>query len=196
MDGTTFFTEVKGIIYCDLSNKAIISPKRMSKRELFAFAVGKTIIPEDASPSDYTCPVLRQKLQEWVEEHRDQVPHGDDGPAIEHQDAPDSATVRKETRHKQSSAMSLRIVNSQQIDRPKVLTSCADLLFTANNQAVYKYCITSNGIIFEATARRIVDLPINCIPHGLGFNGNCLFVADSNIESGGILKLLLDGTAP
>ena len=116
MDGTAFFTEVRGIFYWDLSNKATISPKRMSKRELFAFAVGKNIIPEDASPSDYMCPALRQKLQERVEEHRHQVQLGDDGPAIEHQDAPDSTTARKETRHKQSSAIRLRIVNSQQTD--------------------------------------------------------------------------------
>ena len=195
MDDTAFFTEVRGIFYCDLPNKATFSPKRMSKRELYTFAVEKAIIPEDASPSDYTCPVLRQKLHEWVEEHRVQVPHGDDGLAIERQAAPDSATAGKETRHKQSSAIRLRIVNSQ-IDRPKVLTSFADLPFTANNQAVYELCITSNGIIFEARARQIVDLPVNCIPHRLGFYENCLFVADSNIESGGILKLSLDKTAP
>lgn len=53
------------------------------------------------------------------------------------------------------------------IDRPKVLTLCGDLLFTANNQAAYELGITSKGIFFEATARRILDLTINCIPHGL-----------------------------
>ena len=47
MDGIAFLTD-----------KATIFPKRMSKRELFAFAVDKAIVPEDAGLGDYTCPVL------------------------------------------------------------------------------------------------------------------------------------------
>lgn len=92
------------------------------------------------------------------------------------------------------SAIRLKIFNAQS-HHPKVLASCLDLLFTANNQLVYELIISSNGI---ATARRMVDLHvlINCLPHGLAYHENCLNVADSNEKSGGITKLCRDGTAP
>lgn len=102
MDGTAFVTEVRGAFYCDPSDKATISPKRMSKRELFAFAVDKAIIPKDAGLGDYTFPVLRQKLQHWVDENRCQIPHGDENPSVEGQDASENAITRKESRHKQT----------------------------------------------------------------------------------------------
>ena len=196
MNGTAFVTETRGICYCDLSNKATISPKRMGKRELFAFADEKGIIPNDAQLADYTCPVLRQKLQRWIEDHQEQIPQVPPMPQeLQREDSDVNNGVGKKRRDKKMSAVRLKIVNAQ-IQNPKVLASCLDLLFAANNKSVYELTISSNGIAFQATARRIVDLPMNCIPHGLAYHENCLYVADSNEESGGITKFCLDGTAP
>ena len=144
-NGTEFVTEARGIC-CDLSNKATISPKRMSKRELFAFAEEKGIIPKDAQLADYTCPVLQQKLQRWIEDHQEQIPQMTPMPQELHrEDNNVNNGVGKKGRDKQMSPIRLKIVNAQ-IHHPKVLASCLDLLFTAKNQSVYELTISSNGI--------------------------------------------------
>ena len=161
---------------------------------MFAFTEEKGIILKDAQLTDYSCPALRQKLQRWIEDHQEQIPQMTPIPQeIHREDNNVNNGVGDKGKDKKMLVIRLKIVNAQ-IHHPKVLASCLDLLFTANNQSVYE--LTISGIAFQATARRIKDLPMNCLPHGLPYHESCFYVADLNEESGGKTKLCLDGIVP
>ena len=93
----------------------------MSKRKLFAEEKG--IIPQDAQLADYTCPVLQQKIQRWIEDHQDQLPQMT--PMPQELQREDNNGVGKKEKDKKMSALRLKIADAQ-IHHPKIPASGLD----------------------------------------------------------------------